>query len=155
MDAPETHTDRSFSQSIRVVGLILLGLIVVAALVIVKFRPAATPPPAEIASDPQLVQGRVLFLDRCASCHGQTGHGDGPIAKTLKAGRAGDLTLGDRKYGDTPEKVMAIIVSGTPEGEMPGWGRVFSSDDLKSVAGYVFYLAGKPVPAQFRTPVGR
>ena len=46
-----------------------------------SWRVGREPPPPEVAADPLLVRGREIYLDRCASCHGPSGRGDGPLCQ--------------------------------------------------------------------------
>ena len=74
--------------------------------------------------------GRALFLEHCASCHGATARGDGPVATSLRD-FPGDLTqFAKRNGGVFPSaKVLRIIegrdVGAHGSGEMPVWGAVF------------------------------
>ena len=130
------------------VGLALLA--VAGALAFVTLRQAAGPPPAEIAEDRVLVRGREVYLDRCASCHGQTGKGDGPTAKNLVGPPVGNLTDAEWKHGDKPGDVLDVILNGVRDTQMPGWGRYLSPADAKAVAAYVYHLGGRTVPVPFR-----
>ncbi len=83
--------------------------------------------------------GQDLFARHCASCHGLSGTGDGPLAETLKTPPA-DLTALARKSGGHFDEsaVMAIIdgrraVRAHGPREMPVWGAVFEEN-----------LAGEP-----------
>jgi mono/diheme cytochrome c family protein len=75
--------------------------------------------------------GDELFRTYCASCHGRSAKGDGPISEHLRS-RPADLTLIARRAGgkfDT-EKVHRIIdgrqpVSGHGGPDMPVWGDAF------------------------------
>ena len=126
------------------VALALMG--VAGALAFVMLRPSAGPPPAEIASDAVLVRGREVFLDRCASCHGQSGKGDGPTAKGLPGPPVGNLTDGEWKHGDRPGDVLNVVLNGVPNSQMPAWGRYLAPADVRAVAAYIYHLAGRPVP---------
>ena len=75
--------------------------------------------------------GAQLYKEFCASCHGEKGHGDGPVASSLKV-EVPDLTrLAIRHGGNFPtERVRAIIDGRTtmpPHGtrDMPVWGLAF------------------------------
>jgi len=77
--------------------------------------------------------GAQLYKEFCASCHGETGHGDGPVASSLKV-EVPDLTrLAIRHGGNFPtERVRAIIDGRTtmpPHGTraMPVWGLAFGA----------------------------
>ena len=76
--------------------------------------------------------GRRHFLQYCASCHGVTGKGDGPTAKTLPK-RPTDLTKLAKNNNDVfpIARVFAVIdgriqvmVHGSRE--MPVWGDIFT-----------------------------
>src|SRR5512143_1899960 len=77
---------------------------------------------------PESLVGSVSFDLYCASCHGRSGHGDGPTAAALKT-KPADLTLLARgNRGVFPrERVLAFVEGseravshGSPD--MPVWG---------------------------------
>lgn len=82
------------------------------------------------------VSGRDSFAFYCASCHGVSGKGDGPIASALKA-RPADLTaLAQRSGGRFPRDRVVGFVEGTGRAlpahgptEMPVWGPLFRAFD--------------------------
>jgi mono/diheme cytochrome c family protein len=87
------------------------------------------------------VQGADIFHAYCATCHGNSGKGDGPIASVLDT-PVGDLTtITQRNGGIFPgERVRAIIVgeqSVKAHGprEMPIWGPIFRENEKKSKSG--------------------
>jgi cytochrome c oxidase cbb3-type subunit 3 len=130
------------------VGIALVG--VLCALTFVYWPPSAGPPPQEIAADPLLVRGREVFLDRCASCHGRTGCGDGPTAAYVKGPPVGNLTDAEWKHGDSSDAVLAVIRLGAPNSQMPGWATLLSPGDIKAVAAYIYHLAGRDAPEVLR-----
>lgn len=78
--------------------------------------------------------GRTLYLRYCASCHGRSGAGDGPVAPALGQ-RPTDLTqLAAQHGGDFPFVAVVEAIDGTRTvrahgvSEMPIWGDVFQSD---------------------------
>lgn len=122
-----------------------VGLVVLLVAAFVAYRllgPGAGPPPASIASDPELVRGREVFLARCASCHGEAGKGDGPIAKNLQGPPVGDLTDPDWKHGDRPEQIRAVVERGVKDTAMAAWRGMISEGQLDAVVAYVEYLGG-------------
>jgi mono/diheme cytochrome c family protein len=82
--------------------------------------------------------GQSTFTLYCATCHGTSAKGDGPLA-TMLTKRPADLTQIARRSGGTfsPEMVARIIdgrkpIRGHGGGEMPIWGDAFakSADPL-------------------------
>ena len=75
-------------------------------------------------------RGRALFLTHCASCHGASARGDGPVASSLRQS-PGDLTQFARRNGGVfPSSKVHRIIEGRDVGahgsvEMPVWGTVF------------------------------
>ena len=145
---PHSGTDREIS------GLIVLAMLGLLARGFIAFRmlskPAGPAPPAAVASDPLLRQGRVIYLARCVACHGTDGRGDGPLAAQLIGPPVGNLTDDVWKHGDRPEQVLAVIGQGVPNTRMDGWSRVLDPPELKAVAAYVYFLAEHPVPEEIR-----
>ena len=108
-------------------SVVVVG-IVGAALAIATAAGAQGPRQATPPLVPESLVGSVSFDLYCASCHGRTGHGDGPTASALKT-KPADLTLlarGNRNVFPR-ERVLAFIEGserarshGSPE--MPVWG---------------------------------
>jgi mono/diheme cytochrome c family protein len=87
----------------------------------------AVRPPATSALD-----GRSLFQEYCAVCHGKDGKGGGPAAAALKQ-QPGDLTqISRQNNGRFPDtKILAILrgeqsIPAHGSQDMPTWGKVFS-----------------------------
>lgn len=108
------------------------------------------PVPLAIAGDPLLVRGREIYLERCVSCHGPSGQGDGPLAKGLTGPPPRNLVKDPWKFGDRPEQVLTVLADGIKDAQMPGWSGTYGPEDLKAVAAYVYQVAGKPVPESLR-----
>ena len=72
--------------------------------------------------------GAMLYQGYCASCHGPTGRGDGPVAPTLNVGIQDLRTIAARNGGSFPEILIETIIDGTRERPahgtpgMPVWG---------------------------------
>lgn len=88
-----------------------------------------------LGHDPVLAEfGAPIFQRYCGSCHGLSGRGDGPTAKTLRP-RPPDLTgIAKRRGGEFPTAEIAKFIDGRFElpahgsREMPVWGERFGSD---------------------------
>ncbi len=87
--------------------------------------------------------GQDVFEQRCASCHGTDGRGDGPNAFFLTP-KPRDFTTGTYKIrttesGSIPtdEDLARTITRGLPGTAMPGWGTILHGDTLAAVIAYV------------------
>lgn len=85
------------------------------------------------SSTPFTVSGGDLFKTYCASCHGRSGKGDGPLAEHMKK-RPPDLTLFSQENGGVfPAATIAQIIDGRNPlaghggPDMPVWGNVFKA----------------------------
>lgn len=116
------------------VFLIGLGLLSLAGLAFFISRPAA----AQTAVD-----GKTIYQERCAFCHGENGDGNGPIAKYLNP-RPRDFTSNQFKFrttasGELPlrEDVINIVKKGIQGTAMPRWEAVLSQAEIEAVVDYV------------------
>ena len=72
-----------------------------------------------------------LYKSLCASCHGLTGDGDGPVAGSLMAKIEPLSTLAKRNGGNFPRYRVAQIIDGREEVKahgtrlMPVWGNYY------------------------------
>lgn len=105
--------------------LVTLGVLASAAWVRGQEKPAYN------AADAAM--GGWLFKTYCASCHGKTGLGDGPLAESLRF-RPADLTqLARKNKGQFPmDRVRRTIdgrdpVKGHGGPDMPVWGDAFKN----------------------------
>lgn len=134
---------------------VLLGAVAAVAGSAVAFgllRGEPTPPPPEIAANPLLVEGREVYLARCVSCHGETGKGDGPIAKGLAGPPVRDLAGARWQHGDRPEDALKVVREGVANTAMPGWGKVLSDRDARAVTAYALHLGGREFAAALDGP---
>jgi mono/diheme cytochrome c family protein len=86
----------------------------------------------------ELDTGKTLYLRHCSSCHGQEGHGNGPVTRYLNV-KVPDLTLiKTRTHGVYPsDEVMRAIdgrrdVRAHGDRQMPIWGEIFTIEERKS-----------------------
>jgi len=108
------------------------ALIAVGVLALAVARPLAAPR----AAQEEAARGRTDYLRYCASCHGTTGDGRGPVASVLRRPPADLRRLGER-YG-TPlpsDRIVAFIdgrerVAAHGERDMPVWGERFDSIEI-------------------------
>jgi mono/diheme cytochrome c family protein len=84
--------------------------------------------------------GKAKFQQFCATCHGPTGHGDGPAAAALKpTPRALDDAEWQKSVDDDYIKKV-IVEGGAAVGLSPmmtAWGHALKGDDLENVVAYI------------------
>jgi mono/diheme cytochrome c family protein len=82
----------------------------------------------------EVAQGRAAYLQYCASCHGLSGEGNGPMARILTTPPANLRRLSERYGNPLPEKRIAQFIDGRAEVEahgprdMPVWGERLSAE---------------------------
>jgi mono/diheme cytochrome c family protein len=88
------------------------------------------------SADYVALSGQELYVRFCASCHGATGRGDGPVAKSLRV-EVPDLALiATRAGGKFPrERVVRIIdgrhiIGAHGSRTMPVWGEDLSRIEI-------------------------
>jgi len=114
----------------RIVGPVWTGMWWKAAAVMI----AVSCGPAMAADQPQEdVDGARLYRHHCASCHGATGMGDGPIAEKLKVPPPALATLARRNAGTFPAEYVHHIIDGRQARgahggrDMPVWGTFYGN----------------------------
>ena|ERR1044071_501700 len=82
--------------------------------------------------------GKALYIQHCSSCHGQEGHGNGPVSRYINV-KVPDLTLIKKtNNGSYPlDKVMWAIdgrgdVRAHGDRQMPVWGEIFIIEEQRS-----------------------
>ena len=90
-------------------------------------------------------KGKAVYNKYCATCHGNTGKGDGPAAAALNPKPPRDLT--DKAYMDGLKDdylVDIIKKGGAALGKsplMPPWGAALKDGDVQDVIAFVRGLA--------------
>jgi cbb3-type cytochrome c oxidase subunit III len=81
--------------------------------------------------------GKLLYMQYCSACHGEQGHGNGPVSRYI-AVKIPDLTLLKKTHrGVYPsDQVLSAIdgrrdVRAHGDRQMPVWGEVFSMEERK------------------------
>ena len=87
-----------------------------------------------------LNEGHDLYRKYCVSCHGETGAGDGPAARSLKFPprdfRTAQFSFGADEVLPTHESLMERIRTGVPGRGMPPWTGM-REPDLSALADYI------------------
>lgn len=102
--------------------------------------------------------GQAIFATYCATCHGTSAKGDGPLASTMRR-RPADLTLITKNNRGTfpGDQVSRIIDGRNPEkghggGDMPVWGDAFArsadtmpvDEKIRRLVSYIESIQVKP-----------
>ena len=115
-----------------------------ALLLLAACEPAATPGGSATMPDPG--DGRALFVQNCAVCHGDNARGDGPMARAMKKAPK-DLTLISVRHGDKfPRAKILSVIDGYARSNldgpnMPEFGELLKGDLVPFDSG-----DGKPTP---------
>src|SRR5690349_17618989 len=110
--------------------LMILSATAICLAAMATATPSAEPQTAG-NPDRQVWSGATLFENHCATCHGATGVGDGPLAAHLRRPPANLTLLGQRNHGVFSREMIAQIIDGRKPlaghggGDMPVWGDAF------------------------------
>jgi mono/diheme cytochrome c family protein len=102
-----------------------------------------------------LTNGKQLYIQNCAACHGENGNGDGVFADDLaQAGEeslqnmAGseemsrqtpaDFSVPKRMLGASPALLQGKILRGGMGTGMPMWGSIFTEDQIWDLIAYIY-----------------
>lgn len=96
-----------------------------------------TPPPRAQAD---LANGARVFAERCSSCHGLTGAGDGELALNGSIPAPGDFTQPWAARNQAPLQWLGTIRDGRIEALMPPWRDALTDSELRDVTLYSYTL---------------
>jgi mono/diheme cytochrome c family protein len=105
---------------------ILVGLVVCASVLTAGGQTL----PAQPSAEPD---GAILYRTYCASCHGVSGRGDGPMGEYLRVPAANLTHLARRHGGTLRDETVARVIDGRERvgahgpTDMPVWGDAFTS----------------------------
>ena len=101
-------------------------------------------------SSEKLAEGRELFTENCAACHGKNGAGDGVFSDDLEAqgspamddqhGIKKPASLNDPSsiLGASPAILQGKITRGGMGTGMPMWGVIFTEDQIWNLVAYIY-----------------
>lgn len=101
-------------------------------------------PPEPLRSDAGVEQGRRIYAQACAACHGPQGKGDGPQAMEDSAGfpiRPRDLTAGIFKGSSDGRDLYYRVIAGLPGSPMPAYAGVYTDEEVWRLVHYLQSLA--------------
>ena len=96
-----------------------------------------------------VAEGRVLYAQNCAACHGESGRGNGVFADALAAQSQGasqamtiqrpaNFTDPRRMLGASPTLLEGKILRGGMGTGMPSWGPIFREDQMWKIVSYLY-----------------
>ncbi len=123
-----------------VVVLFLFGARSVLAFPQLQDLPPGHPPIDQTVPErPSAGQGRDVYLSQCASCHGETGKGDGPAAQNLSNPPA-SFAQPDTLDALSPNDIHAVVKEGRADKGMPPFGTTLDPLSLWDVVAYLYDL---------------
>ena len=150
---PRGHANVLFS----VLRLLLVGITLVTVLGIA--RPQEKREQKPVTRQASVATGKETFLKYCASCHGETGTGNGPAAGSLQPPPSNLTTLSKRHEGKYPAGYVGAVLkfgrslASHGSDDMPVWGSHFKELDpirdptgqqhVDDVVGYIASLQAK------------
>lgn len=88
--------------------------------------------------------GKKLYLTYCTGCHGVSGKGDGPAAKTLPV-KPADHTDTKKMSQYSDEHLFTVISKGGASvgksAQMPGWGAVLKESQIHEIIAHIRSLS--------------
>lgn len=121
---------------------ILLALTQIAQVPTGETEPAVNAPSASISIHGSLIQadGKKLFKDECASCHGKQGRGNGRAGRDMDP-RPTDITKPEFLDEKSDEELFKAIIEGN--GEMDPYRDIFTDEQIHSIIAYTRQLGEK------------
>ena len=114
----------------------------------IQSGPLPSQQPETPVSLPNTANGRLIFLERCSSCHGLRGAGDGTLAEQIiqQGGQLPDLSDPVLARARSPQAWYQIITNGTVSagGLMPPWRQALTDAERWDVTYYLYSLSIPP-----------
>ena len=127
-------------RSTATVAALRVFALVLASISFALFAAADLAPVQE--PDAQVIeQGKMLYADQCASCHGTEGKGDGPAARFMSQ-EVPDLSDGEWKHAadGSVAALAAVIKAGIDDSPMTPFEGTLSDEEINAVAAYVVHV---------------
>lgn len=88
-----------------------------------------------------IARGKVLFQQHCQKCHGETGIGDGPLAKELKI-KPANL----QKISNDKSNTYLVVEINNGKGDMPKWQDFLTKQQTYDLTNYIRTLKKSDQP---------
>src|SRR5215471_9267934 len=95
------------------------------------------------ATPESIAAGKKLYDTQCASCHGETGKGDGKMAASITGDKPSDLSDASWKHGSSDGEIFTLIKDGSKGTGMRGYATKLKDDDIWNVVNYLRTLGPK------------
>jgi hypothetical protein len=138
--AGENSSDRSKLHSLhfcRTAGLLVRNVIMRLFLLPCAFMLLLVSTACRVGFAAEIQDSKLLYMQYCSACHGEQGHGNGPVSRYI-AVKIPDLTLLKKtNRGVYPsDQVLSAIdgrrdVRAHGDRQMPVWGEVFTIEERK------------------------
>lgn len=119
-------------------NLLSAAILVALALTLPGIAVAQTPAPPAV-TPPAPLAGKILYVQNCAPCHGDTGQGDGASASGLSVAPAA-LGNADVISGKSLAELFAITKNGNMQRMMPPWKNQLTDQQIWDTLGYAWTL---------------
>ena len=96
------------------------------------------------STDESIENGKRSYIEWCTDCHGESGSGDGPLARLVREPPS-DLTDDVWSTGGTDEDLITVIRNGTRTG-MRGYDSKFDAEELQDLVNYIRSLGKQSSP---------
>jgi mono/diheme cytochrome c family protein len=96
--------------------------------------------PADSKAEGDAAKGGEVYKTYCATCHGDTGKGDGIAAAALDP-KPRDLSNADYVSGLTDAHIKKVVTEGGAaagmSATMPAWGEIIPEADINNIIAYI------------------
>ncbi len=110
--------------------------------IVSTLSPTTEPFIVRAEDNPHLAQGARIFAERCASCHGDFGRGDGPVIRAARIGAPPDFTQPSTMSIQGVQAIYDVVTAGRIDLMMPPWEGVLTAAERQAVAAFVAALGG-------------